>query len=122
MASAYSPAATFRILPILSFGQKTHFDPKRNVRYADCVQPEGLKTRLVEGGLFASLLAGRLGLATSSPPQFGHWPLSTVSAHDEQNVHSNEQMRASLDSGGKSLSQHSQLGRNSSIFQLLLLA
>ncbi|MEY4755397.1 MAG: hypothetical protein RJA34_295, partial [Pseudomonadota bacterium] len=29
-APAYSPATTFRILPILSLGQKTHLDPKRN--------------------------------------------------------------------------------------------
>jgi hypothetical protein len=39
----------------------------------------------------------------------------TVSAHYAQKVHSNEQMRASVDSGGKSLSQHSQLDRSSSI-------
>jgi len=70
--------------------------------------------RLVEGGLLASLVTGRLGRATNSPPQLGHLPLSTVSAHGAQNVHSNEQMRASVASGGKSLSQHSQLGLSSS--------
>ncbi|GAN00200.1 enoyl-CoA hydratase [alpha proteobacterium U9-1i] len=32
-----------------------------------------------------------------------------------QNVHSNVQIRASTLSGGKSLSQHSQFGRSSSI-------
>lgn len=38
-----------------------------------------------------------------------------------QNVHSNVQMTASLESGGKSLLQHSQLGLNSSIdFSLLI--
>jgi hypothetical protein len=31
-----------------------------------------------------------------------------------QEVHSYEQMRARVDAGGKSLSQHSQLGRSSS--------
>jgi hypothetical protein len=42
-------------------------------------------------------------------------PFSTVAAHDAQNVHSNEQIRASVDSGGRSLSQHSQFGRSCSI-------
>ncbi|MFT7336682.1 MAG: hypothetical protein ACI92B_000001, partial [Marinobacter maritimus] len=38
-----------------------------------------------------------------------------------QNVHSNVQITASLESGGKSLSQHSQLGLNSSIeFSVLI--
>ena len=68
--------------------------------------------RSVEAGYLASLLAGRRGRATNSPPQLGHLPLSTVSAQDAQNVHSNEQMRASVDSGGKSLPQHSQMGRS----------
>jgi flagellum-specific ATP synthase len=39
-----------------------------------------------------------------------------VSAHWAQKVHSKEQMRASRDSAGRSRSQHSQLGRSSSIF------
>ena len=67
--------------------------------------------RSVEAGFFASLSAGRRGRATSSPPQLGQWPLSVVSAHDAQKVHSNEQIRASIASGGRSLLQHSQLGR-----------
>lgn len=71
--------------------------------------------RFVEGGLLASLPAGRRGRTTNSPPQFGHLPPRTVSVQDAQNVHSNEQMRASADSGGRSLSQHSQLGLSSSI-------
>ena len=74
-------------------------------------QPSGLNTRSVEAGNFASLAAGRLGLATSSPPQFGQMPASTASVHDAQNVHSNEQMRASA-SGGRSRLQHSQFGRS----------
>jgi hypothetical protein len=70
---------------------------------------------MFDGGLFASSLAGRRGRDTSSPPQFGHFPLSTSSAQSAQNVHSNEQMRASAEFGGRSLSQHSQPGRSSSI-------
>src|SRR2546428_12640243 len=70
--------------------------------------------RCIEAGCWASLLAGRRGRLTKSPPQFGHRP-AIPAAHAAQNVHSKEQMRASRDSGGKSLSQHSQLGRSSSI-------
>ncbi|WIG50903.1 MAG: Enoyl-CoA hydratase [Afipia sp.] len=44
------------------------------------------------------------------PPQFGHAPPNTVSAQVLQNVHSNVQITASLLSGGRSLSQHSQFG------------
>src|SRR5713101_7230120 len=57
-------------------------------------------------------LAGRLGRGTNSPPQFGHLRFRIVSAQEEQNVHSNEQMRASAESGGKSRLQHSQCGRS----------
>jgi len=74
-----------------------------------------LFTRTVEGGLSASLLSGLRGRTISSPPQLGHKPPSFCSEHDAQKVHSNEQIRARGDSGGKSQSQHSQLGRNSSI-------
>jgi hypothetical protein len=35
--------------------------------------------------------------------------------HDSQKVHSNEQMRASFDSGGRSILQHSQDGRSFSM-------
>jgi hypothetical protein len=66
----------------------------------------------VEAGFAVSFAAGRRGRATSSPPQLGHRPASTPSAHDAQNVHSNEQMRAASDSGGRSTLQHSQLGRS----------
>jgi hypothetical protein len=71
--------------------------------------------RLVEAGLFASLLAGRCGRGTKSPPQFGQIPPSKASTQSAQNVHSKVQIMASSDSGGKSLLQHSQFGRNSSI-------
>jgi hypothetical protein len=83
--------------------------------YAALPQPCGLYTRSVEAGYFASFAAGRRGRATSSPPQFGHLPRSTPSVHERQNVHSKEQMNASVDSGGRSRLQHSQLGRSCSI-------
>jgi hypothetical protein len=50
--------------------------------------------RSVEGGLPASLAAGRRGRTTSSLPQLGHVPERMASAQEAQNVHSNEQMRA----------------------------
>jgi hypothetical protein len=81
--------------------------------YAACLpQPSGLKIRSVEAGYFTNFSAGRRGRATSSPPQLGHRPSSTPYAHERQNVHSNEQIRASDDSGGRSTLQHSQLGRS----------
>lgn len=80
-----------------------------------CLQCSGLKTRLAEGGWRASLSKGRRGRGSNSPPQFGHRPPSTSWAQEEQNVHSKEQILACADSGGRSLSQHSQLGRSSSI-------
>lgn len=71
--------------------------------------------RLVEGGLFFSAVIGLIGLFTKFPPQLGHRLFNTPSAQVIQNVHSNEQITASTDSGGKSLSQHSQFGLNSNM-------
>ena len=51
-----------------------------------------------------------MGLTTRLPLQFGHKPPRTSSAQVAQNVHSNVQMRASVLEGGRSRSQHSQLG------------
>ena len=65
--------------------------------------------------ILSSVAAGRRGLFTNSPPQFAHLPLRIVSAHVEHQVHSIEQMSASVDSGGRSLLQHSQFGFNKSI-------
>jgi hypothetical protein len=79
------------------------------------MQPSGLNTRSVDAGYLASLLAGRRGRATSSPPQLGQVLLSRVLAQSAQKVHSKVQMRASGDSLGKSLLQHSQLGLSSSM-------
>lgn len=78
-------------------------------------QPAAFLVRVVDAGCFFNNAPVRRGRMRSSPLQVGHLPPSGPSAHDEQNVHSNEQIRASLDSGGRSLSQHSQFGRNSSI-------
>ena len=79
------------------------------------LQPPSLCTRTVDGGLAASFDAGRRGRGNNSPPQFGHAPFRRRSAQVAQNVHSNEQIRANGDSGGKSASQHSQDGRMSSM-------
>src|SRR5687768_14998822 len=88
-------------------------------RAGGCSHPAGLNTRIVEAGFFASLLAGRTGRGTNIPPQFGQIPLSLVSAHSAQKVHSNEQIIASSATGGRSLLQHSQFGRSSSISHLI---
>ena len=58
------------------------------------VQPVGLWTGLVEGGLRSSLLAGRRGRYTKSPPQLGQISLSLSVAQVVQKVHSKEQIRA----------------------------
>jgi len=49
------------------------------------------------------------------PPQLGHTPLRRFSTQSRQKVHSNVQIIALVADGGKSMSQHSQLGRSSSI-------
>lgn len=66
-------------------------------------------------GYWRDAAAGRIGLRSKGPPQLGHFPLTRVAAHSAQNVHSNEQIRASDDSGGRSRLQHSQFGFISSI-------
>ncbi|HWW19809.1 MAG TPA: hypothetical protein VNZ06_03305 [Steroidobacteraceae bacterium] len=62
-----------------------------------------------------SFSSGRRGRTANSPPQLGHLPPSTCCAQRAQNVHSNEQMRASSESAGKSASQHSQFGLSCSM-------
>lgn len=49
------------------------------------------------------------------PPQFGQTPCRTVRTHSVQKVHSNVQIIASPLSGGRSRSQHSQLGLSASM-------
>src|SRR5262249_5197274 len=53
-------------------------------------------------------------LGAKPPPQFGQTFPITSSTHVAQNVHSNEHMRASVESGGSALVQCSQTGRNAS--------
>jgi hypothetical protein len=81
-----------------------------------------LTTRWVDAGDFSSLLAGRTGRLTSSPAQLGQIPCSLCSLQSWQNVHSKEHIMASSEDTGKSLSQHSQLGRNSNIASVLKMA
>jgi hypothetical protein len=90
-------------------------DAKAQGPPACAAQPSGLKTRSRDAGKFASFAAGRIGRRSNSPPQFGHRPLSTFSPQERQNVHSNEQIMASRESGGKSTSQHSQPGLSKSM-------
>jgi hypothetical protein len=83
-------------------------------------QPNGLKTREVDAGLFFNASTGLMGLVTKPPLQFGHWLFKIPSTQCVQKVHSKEQMCACVDSGGKSILQHSQLGLNANIRKLLL--
>ncbi len=81
-------------------------------------------TRLLAGYLprklsFFQFLEGRIGRGTNPPPQLGQTLPRTTSTQSAQNVHSNEQMRASVEAGGKVLLQCSQLGRSSSTIDLL---
>ena len=82
--------------------------------------PSGLNTRTPDGGLFASLLVGLRGRTINSPPQLGQSPPNFCSVQVAQKVHSNEQIRACAESGGRSQSQHSQFGRNSSMSTSLM--
>ena len=63
-------------------------------------------TRFVDAGYFSSKCAGRIGRGEKLPPQFGHVLFNLVSTQSLQNVHSKVQMSASVESGGKSVSQH----------------
>lgn len=92
-----------------------YFLQLNSIDYAVFLHPSGLKIRLVDAGLLTNLFAGLIGLRTNSPPQFGHFPCKILSTQLLQNVHSKEQMRASVEAGGKSLLQHSQLGLSSSM-------
>jgi hypothetical protein len=74
-----------------------------------------LNTRRVDGGLLTRLATGRIGRGEKLPLQFGQTPLSLLSTQSRQKVHSNVQIIASVACGGKSLAQHSQLGRSSSM-------
>jgi hypothetical protein len=79
-------------------------------------QPSAFRTRFVDAGYLASIAAGRTGrltrftAAVRADAASGRRP-----AQSAQNVHSNVQIVASRLSGGRSLSQHSQLGLSSSM-------
>lgn len=90
-------------------------DPTARINsYAAGRQPPSFKTRFDEAGYFANKCLGRIGRSVKLPPQLGHVPARTSLAQSGQNVHSKLQMNASA-SGGRSLSQHSQFGRSSSM-------
>src|ERR1700688_2687910 len=55
-----------------------------------------------------------MGRALKPPPQLGHTFCSELT-QSAQNVHSNEQISASVDWGGRSAPQFSQQGRSSSM-------
>jgi len=78
-------------------------------------QPFSFNTRLVDAGLFFNAAIGLIGRLTKLPPQLGHCLFKTPSTQFVQKVHSNVQIFASVDSGGKSLLQHSQFCLNSNI-------
>src|SRR5207302_3657720 len=81
-----------------------------------------LRTRSVDAGYLASMATGRTGRRSNSPPQFGHRPPGRrVDAQAVQNVHSNEQISALTELGGRFLSQHSQFGLSFSTANLLYL-
>jgi hypothetical protein len=91
---------------------RTGGDPQAAFPHPAC----GFATRSVDAGYLASMATGRTGRRTSSPPQLGQRPPGRRwAAQSVQKVHSKEQIRASGASGGKSLSQHSQLGLSFSI-------
>jgi len=71
--------------------------------------------RFFDAGYFSNICIGRIGRLTKLPAQLGHLKCNVVSAQSAQKVHSNVQMNADPESGGKSLSQHSQLGRISNM-------
>ena len=104
-------------LALPGLGQPNTYQSERPDQFAGA-RPCGLNTRLVDAGYLANFDNGRRGRTTNSPPQLGQTPASTPFTQAAQKVHSNEQMRAELDPGGKSALQHSQLGRSCNMVNL----
>ena len=77
--------------------------------------------RCGDGGLRSSRKAGRIGRGHKLPPQLGHMLEKWPSTQRRPKVHSKVQIIASVDAGGRSTSQHSQLGRSSSTPQVYLM-
>lgn len=73
-------------------------------------QPCAFNTLSLEAGYCFNASIGRIGRLTKLPEQLGQIKLKTFSVQLAQKVHSKVQMNASSVEGGKSLSQHSQLG------------
>jgi len=71
--------------------------------------------RVVDAGKLDSAAPARAGRGVNPPPQLGQTPPSTFSAQGAQKVHSKEQIIAPGRSAGRSVSQHSQEGRISSM-------
>ena len=67
--------------------------------------------RCVDAGFRSKAPPTRVGRREKDPPQFGQRPPRTDSTHLVQNVHSNEQIQASVESGARSTLQHSHPGR-----------
>src|SRR5438093_2555442 len=61
-----------------------------------------------------------MGREQKPPPQFGQTLSSTFSTQERQNVHSNEQIIASVESGGRAVLQFSHVGLSSSIMPSVL--
>ena len=96
-----------------AIGAAQDIDAVRQRRYAS------RWTRSVDAGYFSSDAAERIGRDSKLPPQLGQTPANTLSTQSRQNVHSNVQIMASGDSGGRSRSQASQFGRSASMDQAL---
>lgn len=108
---------TFATLPLTPIpprlsGARQQFDEQLTQMFGFHLR--GLWVRLVTAGYFSSLSTGRIGRSTRLPPQFGQINSSCSCAQLRQKVHSNVQIIASVDAGGRSLSQRSQPGLNSS--------
>ena len=117
------PCTLFSGLVLCNASRYVRCDPGVNAAIAASQQVNAVNrslghasrvTRFTDGGYLSSNDCGRMGLDSKFPPQFGHRLSYTTSAHWRQNVHSNVQITASEASGGRSRSQCSQFGRNSS--------
>mgnify|MGYP006959933249 CR=1 FL=1 len=78
------------------------------------------KIRFVDAGFLSRDSFGRIGRETKFPPRLiqivGQRPFNSFSTQSLQKVHSKLQIIVSSESGGRSLSQHSQLGLSSSMY------
>ena len=72
----------------------------------------GCITLSIRTGYLSTNVFGRVGLFSKPPPQLGQTFSKIVSTHSLQNVHSNVQIIASLESWGKNKEKNSQQGQN----------